>query len=608
MELRDYQKNAVEIIWNDLNSENEVLLEAATGSGKTLIFAELIRRFMTSRPKMRVIVMAHRQELVTQAFHKLARTWPDGIEHIGLACGGTGPVDVEKEVVIGSVQTLCRRKLDGDFRLLIVDECHHIPGLEAGGQYHKVIQKLRGINPKLKILGVTATPFRLGHGYIYGTETLRGKQNLFPRLNHKISMDELIQEGFLVPVRAKEAFPMEKALSRVPVKNGDYDIAELSTLCGREKCLKAALDAYVNKGEGRKKALIFAVSIEHANKLKDVFLAEGFKAGAVSSDNTDEERLKVLGEFNNGELNVLVNVGILTEGWDSPKVDLILMCRPTKAPSLFVQMVGRGARPFEGKKDLLILDLAENFKTHGSPSSPMVSLGSKKRFKRDSLDYKICPQCMEFVIMNKAACPVCGFEFRKRLYEDEVYAQPTMRLLGNLPETAESPIAMGEGQESSLEASLEPSLEASLAEPPKEVSKETPKETLRETPRETQKKVSEDSYDDFYDDFEDDAEERNIVRSFTILRTQTRKGAFMAVLLVNCHPGGCVKMWLDVEGNSSEMGRYYAQIFWSKLSGGKTPPKTIKEAVERAGELKIPKEITVVMKNGFQQIKEFRLY
>jgi hypothetical protein len=290
-----------------------------------------------------------------------------------------------------------------------------------------------------------------------------------------------------------------------------------------------------------------------------------------------------------------VNVGILTEGWDSPKVDLILMCRPTKAPSLFVQMVGRGTRPFEGKKDLLILDLAENFKTHGSPSSPMVSVGTKKRFKRDSLDYKICPQCMEFVIINKDSCPICGFEFRKRLFEDEVYAQPAMRLLGNISEVMErSPVAKAMDPRFEDYENMDPDILY-------EIIREEIGEDLR-------RKKKEESLKDGNNKSDEGAEEKNTITSSVILKTQTRRRSFMAVMLINCIPGGCVKLWLDIEGNSSERGRHLAQLLWKKLSGGKTPPKTIKEAVERAKELKMPKEVTIVMKNGYKHIKEFSMF
>jgi DNA repair protein RadD len=605
MQLRDYQKNATDVIWEDLMNEQRVLLEAATGSGKTVIFDELIRRFMTRYPKMRKLVVAHRQELVMQAYHKLIRVWPEGVEKIGLACSGTGIIDTTKEVTIGSVQTLCRRKIEGDFRLLIVDECHHIPSIETGGQYYIVMEKLQDNYPNLRILGVTATPFRLGHGYIYGDKCKSGQSNFFPRLNYRIGMDELTKQGYLVPIRAKEGISMENALSEITIKKGDYDLAELSEMYQNDCYLKAAVNSYKQHGEGRENVLIFAVTIAHANKLKEAFLQEGFKADAVSSENSNEERFRILNDFERGKINILVNVGILTEGWDNPKVDLILMCRPTKAPALFTQMVGRGMRPFPHKKDILILDLAENFKTHGRPADPLV-IYNQKRKRQCSQDYISCPNCQEFVLRASENCPNCGHVFRNSLFT----------LIKQNSELKTETFLTAEERELILKEEI---LEAkSLAQAQDEVLAQELQEKLEydevlvidEVLEQEQDLKEDDELSVEVLDFQKELKKNKAmelqekVESFKIYKQKTIKGYFMAVLHVYLQRGGCVRQWLDIEGNYSSKGQYFASKFWNNLSGGKTPPISIQEAIERENELNIPQEVTTYIDGfGFKKIK-----
>lgn len=416
MELRPYQNIALDAVMSDLRKEPCVLLQAATGAGKTIIFSEIIRRWMTQYPALGIAVVAHRQELVAQARDKLLKVWPDGWHSLGLACAGAGAVNIGRPVTIGSVQTLARRRLSRPVHLLIVDEAHRIPAVETGGQYHDLISNLRSINSDLRVLGVTATPYRLGHGYIYGDDCKAGRTNLFPRLNHQIGLAELTAAGFLVPVRAKEGANLKDDLAQIKLTHGEYDTAELNSLLLRGVHIQSAVDAYNQYGEGRDKVLVFAASIEHAEKLAQAFQAAGHQSGVVHSKMADRERRRVLHSFDHGDLKFLVNVGILTEGWDSPRVNLILMCRPTKAPALFVQMIGRGTRLHHGKNDLLVLDLAENYRTHGDPADPIVR---KPGQGGGDAPVKVCPDCQAFVHASSLVCGGCGHRWQVQLVDEE---------------------------------------------------------------------------------------------------------------------------------------------------------------------------------------------
>jgi len=370
---------------------------------------------MSEYPEMKIMISAHRQELITQARDKLLAVWPEGIRHLGLACAGVGSVRLDRSVTIGSVQTLDRRSFNRMIDLLIIDEAHRVPAVETGGQYHSLIRGLQTFNPRLRVLGVTATPYRLSHGYIYGKECRPGRSNIFPKLNYHISLDTLISGGFLVPWRAKEGQNMTDDLSQIKLINGEYDTAGLNSLYLRGVHIRSAVEAYEKHGEGRDKVLVFAVSIEHAEKLAEAFQDAGHKAGAVHSRLTGWDRKNLLTSFDRGDLKILVNVGILTEGWDSPKVNMILMCRPTKAPALFVQMIGRGTRLYPGKTDLLILDLADNFKNHGDPSAPQVQIPAKSG--GGDPPFKACPDCQTLLAVSSLTCPECGHKWEVRLEE-----------------------------------------------------------------------------------------------------------------------------------------------------------------------------------------------
>jgi DNA repair protein RadD len=413
IELRPYQEEFLESTMRILGERPYALVQAPTGSGKTVCFAALIRRYMEAYKDMRIGVVVHRQELVEQNRDKLLKVWPEGIGKIGVACAGVGPVNVEKPVTIGSVQTMDRRDFAKPFRLLIVDEVHHIPAIEDGGQYHALIKAHQSVNPALRVLGVTATPYRLGHGYIYGDRCREGKTNLFPSLDFQITLNQLVEHGYLVPWRARQPVRLGLELDGIKLTGGEFNLEALSAVMSKEIHIRTAVETYERYGEDRQNVLVFAVTINHAEALAKAFNLAGHKAAAVHSELARETRRGVLAAFEASQIKVLVNVGVLTEGWDSPKVDCILMCRPTKSPSLFVQMLGRGTRICEGKADVLILDLGENFNRHGDPSDPTIRIGKSASSIDDLSDtpFKICPMCQALVPLAMKICPDCCHRF-----------------------------------------------------------------------------------------------------------------------------------------------------------------------------------------------------
>jgi DNA repair protein RadD len=224
-------------------------------------------------------------------------------------------------------------------------------------------------------------------------------------------MAELIDSGHLTPLRAKESDRIDEELRAVRKgANGDYALEPLSRVMNKKVHIDSAVRAYEDFGEGRKSAVCFAVDIAHAETLTRAFQRAGHKAEVVHHKIKGSVRSERLAAFDRGELEVLVNVDILTEGWDVERLDLVVMARPTLSPGLFVQMVGRGLRLFPGKQSLLVLDLVGNFATHGSPMNPIVK-GRPQPGGGGAGKLKPCPQCLELVAVRERSCPECGYEF-----------------------------------------------------------------------------------------------------------------------------------------------------------------------------------------------------
>lgn len=421
MRLRPYQSHALETLLSASVEEQFLLLHAATAAGKTVVFSALIKRLMEDY-QMRIALCAHREILVRQAYDKLMRVWPAGSGLVGLACSSVSKsMCLDAPVVIGSPQTLAVRDI-GPRDLLIVDECHYLPHKEEESQYGGLIRRLAEATPDLRTLGVTATPFRLGHGYIYGDRLKPGRTNWFPKLHYSISIDTLTRQGFLAPLRCKEA--VEVDLSGVRHTAGEFNLRELSRFMSREIHVASAVEAYERHGEERRHVAIFCVGIEHAVKVADAFSRRGHRCGVVHSKMPGDERKAVLNAFDSGDLTHIVNVDTLTEGWDSTAVDCLIVCRPTESPARYVQILGRGARIHEGKNDCLVLDLSGNCRKHGNPSAPRVVVPGDN--KSSEAVVKICMACQAAMFASVRVCKECGAAFPPPQKPVEAAAAPEL--------------------------------------------------------------------------------------------------------------------------------------------------------------------------------------
>ena len=342
MDLRPYQSEAISAIQEQWQSGNRrTLLVLPTGAGKTIVFCKLTEELV--RTGQRVLIMAHRGELLEQAADKLykATGLRSATEKADETCLGSW-----FRVTVGSVQSLQRpKRLDqfpeDYFDTIIVDEAHHC--LSDG--YQRVLQHFDGAN----VLGVTATPDR---------GDMRNLGQFFDSLAYEYTMVRAIREGYLSPIKA-ETIPLKLDISAVSVQSGDFKLGDLGT----------ALDPYLHSIAEEmatrcmnRKTVVFLPLVKTSQKFRDVLNEAGFHAAEVNGESTD--RAEVLQDFADGKYNVLCNSMLLTEGWDDPSVDCVVVLRPTKVRSLYCQMVGRGTRLYPGKDHLLLLDFLWHTERH----------------------------------------------------------------------------------------------------------------------------------------------------------------------------------------------------------------------------------------------------
>lgn len=323
--LRSYQRKAVLETQDHLRNGQSTLLVSPTGSGKTMMAAAIAEYYE------RVLVIAHRREIIDQA----------------RAIFGA---HVQSCSVQSAVSVKGRKELPAEIDLLIIDEAHRA----AAKTYRQIV----AMYPRAVRLGLTATPLRTDG---------QGLCDSFAELVTCSSVRELIQDGFLVPYRALEA--PDEALKQLPFmkkRAGDFAQRELADLMNKPRLVGDVVREYLKHGRGRK-AVAFAVSIEHSIALKQAFKSAGVRADHIDGRASEGERKRALERIAKGSLDVLCNVNLFTEGWDCPAVSCIIMARPTASLTLYLQSVGRGMRPAKGKEDLLILDHAGNIERLGLP-------------------------------------------------------------------------------------------------------------------------------------------------------------------------------------------------------------------------------------------------
>lgn len=403
MILRPYQREAIDALyaWFHANPDGNPMLILPTGAGKSVILATLIREILEAWPDQRVLMLTHVKELIAQNAAKLNAVWP--LTPMGIYSASLRRRDTFEPILFAGIQSVWNKAMQiGRFDLVIVDECHLISH-NRSGMYRSLLDELHRINPALRVIGLTATPFRTGHGSL-----IHGEHALFSDVAYEVKLLDLVGQGYLAPLVSKR-MATEIDLSGVGIRQGEYVQRELEATVDRDEITQAALDEVQAYGSTRKSWLVFCAGVAHAEHVSDALRARGIAAGCVTGKTPALERDRLIAEYRSGRLRALTNANVLTTGFDAPQTDLLVMLRPTHSPGLYVQMAGRGMRTSPGKTDCLVLDFAGNVMLHGPVDQVQAWIPRPK--EGGTAPSKECPECSTIVATAVRQCPQCGFLF-----------------------------------------------------------------------------------------------------------------------------------------------------------------------------------------------------
>lgn len=414
-DLRYYQAEAVDAIWKAIRSGAQAPVACLpTGAGKTAVVAQLVKDALQWNG--RVLILVHVKELVQQLALGIEKHC-EGQVPLGVLSAGLG-IKTINQVTVAGIQSSYRRATDlGPRDLIIIDECHLIPP-NGEGMYQSLISDLKVINPNARVVGLTATPYRLSSGLIHG------EGQMFEYMVYDAGVRRLMDDGFLSKLRGKNGGAPD--LDGVHRRGGDFIIGELEACMSDEEKVNGAVDEMIRHGADRKAWLVFCCGVAHAHAVsKAMEERAGIVAPIITGDTPDDERDDRLKRFKDRELRSLVNVNVLTTGFDAPHVDLIVMLRPTESPGLYYQMVGRGLRTAPDKDDCLILDLAGNIERHGPIDQLNDRVVAKSTGEKNAdavAPQKSCPECEEVMHAAVAMCPACGYVWPKEEARHGIHA------------------------------------------------------------------------------------------------------------------------------------------------------------------------------------------
>jgi DNA repair protein RadD len=454
--LRYYQQDAIQSIYDyysrpfdmptighnggpPIAPERNPIVAMPTGTGKSLVIGGFAYDVLNRWPGQRIIMATHVKELIVQNAAKINEMWPGA--PLGIYSAGLKQKDATQPLIYGGVASMVNNPLLFGWRdLMLVDEGHLI-GHNAEAQYQLLIRGLRSINPKMKIVCFTATPYRMGMGYLTNG-------NIFTDFCYDITgleaFNKLIAEGWLsmlIPIPDIVGMSHDGLHTS---SNGDYVQKEIEERAMR--ITREALDSAIRFKSSRHSWLVFASGIDHVYQIRDMLIARGVSATVVHTGTkdhplTDKERDDNIADFKLGKYQAIINYGVLTTGFDHPPIDLIIMLRMTKSVPLWVQMLGRGTRPFDGsfmfppKKNCIVLDFARNTMRLGPINDPVIPV--RKGQGKGDAPVKVCKHCGTYNHISVRFCCGCGAEFD---FETKVISLASSAALIRNNEDAPAPI------------------------------------------------------------------------------------------------------------------------------------------------------------------------
>lgn len=416
IKLRPYQQNAVNTVINHLRGApySHPVLMAPTASGKSVIQAALIKRAIeNAATPPRFLCLTHVKELIEQNAEKMHDVFPEG--DIGINSASLGLRQRKNQILFAGIQSIYQKPdRIGRFDAIMIDEAHLVPVKTSTGMYRTFLNAQMKINPHVNVLGWTATPYRLDNGLLTA-----GDNRLFTDLLEAdgMSIPELIAEGYLSPLSTPGDIQTTVDLDGIPKVGSDYNKKALSGRMNTKEINQMIVQDTIDHGRMRRSWLTFAVGVKHARALRDEFIRQGVTSTEIITGDTHKKvRAMLIKDFREGRLRNLINVDVLTTGFDAPGVDLICAVRPTKSTSLYVQMMGRGMRIASSKYDCLVLDYAGLLAEHGPVDTacqpPKFEAPEKKtKAQLEEENLKECPECFALLHISTRMCNQCDHIF-----------------------------------------------------------------------------------------------------------------------------------------------------------------------------------------------------
>lgn len=401
MNLRDYQKLALTQLYDwfrDHKNGNPVLAMPG-GSGKSIVIASIAADALKQWPDTRVLMLVRSQELVDQNADKLRKIWPNA--PLGIICSSLNKREWGEPITYASPGSISRHTSRlGHQDLVIIDEAHMVSSKQEGS-YRQILDDLWRFNPSMRVIGFSASPYRLGHGFI--TE---GSGAIFSDILDPVSIEELVFKDYLVPLRSKIT-THKLETDGLHKRQGEYITSEMEAKFNTIDHNRAVVKEIAEKASNRSHWLIFCSGVAHSEDLAEYLRASGIPAEGLDARHSKLERERKLADFESGKLRAICNVGILTTGYDFPALDCIVFLRSTMSPGLYLQMAVRGMRPSPGKTDCLVLDFAGCVEQHG----PITAVQPPKAKGIGEAPVKVCENCQEIVHLSAKECPACGEPF-----------------------------------------------------------------------------------------------------------------------------------------------------------------------------------------------------
>lgn len=417
--LRDYQVKATDAVIDSLkNPESCPIISMATGTGKSIVIASIIQRLLNPYPKLRIVMATHVSELIVQNHKKLKHLIPDA--DTGIYSAGLGLKSLNSQITFAGIQSIHKADFNTPINLLLVDECHLISKKDSS-MWKSFIEKLRSKNDKLRIVGLSATAFRLDSGSL-----IDGEGSLFNNICFDYGLGRAINDGWLCSLTAKQTHT-KIDFSKVRIENGEYKTSDVDDAFNIDEITNKIVNEVISKAGDRKSWLFFCSSVKHSLAVRDCLRSKGIITETVSGDTPAPERDGILKGFQDGKIKAVTNFGVWTTGVDIPNVDMIVMMRKTASGGLLLQMAGRGTRSTinlgtystskerkeaiakSDKSNCLFLDYGGNIEEHGMLDQIKAKDKKEKGDKPPPL--KFCPECEELLYASARECKVCGHKF-----------------------------------------------------------------------------------------------------------------------------------------------------------------------------------------------------